>query len=134
MSVRDAAASALRVVWLRARAPRWLDGSSLPELLDVIGGKPVVARAASVADVTRGIRLAEALVGRARALPDTCLFRALARYGALRRAGLPARFVLGVRAGHAAPEGHAWIELDGAPFQEVLDPALVRQWSHPPSR
>ena len=49
----------------------------------------------------------------------TCLTRTLARAFALRRVGLPVRFVLGVRADDdGAPSGHSWLELHGKPFLE----------------
>lgn len=49
----------------------------------------------------------------------TCLTRALGRAYALRRAGIPVRFVLGVRSVDGKPEGHSWLTLDGAPFLEA---------------
>jgi hypothetical protein len=76
-------------------------------------------------------RIAEAL----RFVPDTCLYRSLARYALLRRAGHPARFVMGIepprgRAGDV--EGHAWVELFGEPYGETVDERLVVTYAYPP--
>ena len=77
---------------------------------------------------------AQALLSRlrlVRVVPDTCLYRSLARYSILRRAGHPARFVMGLRP--SAPEilGHAWVELDGIPVGEAVDPELVVTFAYP---
>lgn len=48
-----------------------------------------------------------------------CLPRALVRFRLLRRAGWAPVFKMGVRAGPDGDvAGHAWVELDGAPFAE----------------
>ena len=52
---------------------------------------------------------------------DTCLYRVLARYAVLRRNGMEATFVMAVGPGGVEDDGHAWIELDGAPFEEPKD-------------
>jgi hypothetical protein len=62
--------------------------------------------------------------------PDTCLFRALTRYAALRRAGHRPRFVMGIDE-NDPDVGHAWIELEGAPFLEPRLPTLRRTFEHP---
>jgi Transglutaminase-like superfamily len=77
------------------------------------------------------LRVAESLVRRARVIPDTCLYRALGRYALLRREGYRAVFVLGLRAVRDGGKGHAWIEVDGAPFQETIGPELVDTLRYP---
>jgi hypothetical protein len=54
-------------------------------------------------------------------VPSTCLYRALARYALLRRHGVPAVFVMGLGAEGVKGNGHAWIELEGLPFEEPDD-------------
>jgi hypothetical protein len=51
-------------------------------------------------------------------VPNTCLYRAAARYCALRDLGYPVRFVMGVRSDGGELVGHAWIEVDGVVFEE----------------
>jgi hypothetical protein len=60
--------------------------------------------------------------------------RSLARFAAFARAGLDVRFVMALR-----PEGddhdvigHAWVEIDGAPFDEIVDARLVETFAFPP--
>ena len=48
----------------------------------------------------------------------TCLIRALTRYTLLRRRGINAAFVMGVRTAGGDVEGHAWIEVGGDPVME----------------
>ncbi len=61
----------------------------------------------------------------------TCLPRALARFALLRRAGLAPALVLGVRPGaNGEVVGHAWVELDGAPFGELEPPRYTPTFRH----
>lgn len=83
--------------------------------------------------LTTAIEVVERWVRFARVVPDTCLYRALARWAVLRRAGRPVRFVMGVREGGADLVGHAWVEEHGAPLGEVLDAAYVVTYVHPAS-
>ena len=68
------------------------------------------------AEVVQGI---EALLRTFPRGSGTCLTRALGRAYALRRAGIPVRFVLGVRSVDGKPEGHSWHTLDDKPFLEA---------------
>jgi len=52
-----------------------------------------------------------------------CFPRSVALYRYARRAGIPVRFHCGVRRSGGKLDGHAWLTLDGQPFQE-----LSRQW------
>lgn len=101
----------------------------LPEVLRTL--TPRAARRAPRALAEEAAATSERIATRLRVLPDTCLYRALARYAVLRRAGHPARFVMGLSP--VAPEivGHAWVELDGAPVGETLEPDLTVTFSFP---
>ena len=55
-----------------------------------------------------------------------CVPRSLAIFAALRRRGVPAVFVSGVRRRGHALEGHAWVELHGAPLPELYEPLGAR--------
>ncbi len=109
-------------------APRMLARRSLPQTLarlDARSGPRPGNRCDQAAIFTRAQRLAryaDAWLRRLR-LANSCLRRSLVLFGQLRRAGLPVRFCLGVRAGPALSaddplEGHAWLELDEQPFLE----------------
>jgi Transglutaminase-like superfamily len=63
----------------------------------------------------------ERAVARVPWVSSTCLYRALARYALLRRTGVDAAFVMAVDTRGIAENGHAWVELDGRPFEESED-------------
>jgi hypothetical protein len=67
--------------------------------------------------VLRDLSVAERLADRLPLLPRTCLASALARYAVLCRRGVAPVFCLGIPARGDGP-GHAWIEIDGAPWDE----------------
>jgi hypothetical protein len=71
--------------------------------------------------VRRDLLLAERAVARLPWVANTCLFRALARYALLRRAGADAAFVMALRPEGVEADGHAWVELEGKPFEEPGD-------------
>lgn len=82
--------------------------------------------------------LAEKILARLPLHPNTCLYRALARYALLRRAGYKARFVMGIFDHSQTPakqsqalSGHAWVELFGKAQGEKLDPRLVVTYAYP---
>lgn len=63
--------------------------------------------------------VSEALTRRLQPVRTACLTRALLRYALLRRHGLQAVFVIGVRPGGADGfESHAWVTLDGRAVME----------------
>lgn len=74
----------------------------------------------AVQRVVRGVQLALTLL-RARLAGD-CLPRSLAIAAALRRQGLPAVFCTGVRRDGSRLRSHAWVELDGEPMFDALEP------------
>lgn len=78
------------------------------------------------------IAWADSMADRVPWLPKTCLYRSLARFAALRARGIDARFVMGLP--HAqGGDGHAWVELDGAPFLEEQDvSAMAVTFCYPP--
>jgi hypothetical protein len=98
--------------------------SVVPLLIDRVGIERVLA-ALTPRDGTHAIGV-DALLRPVEWLTDatplfrrTCLFRTLARYAVLRRAGKPVQFTMGVRRASGGAngdvDGHAWLELDGVP-------------------
>ena len=122
---RDALRVALPLLAGRAVAPIVARFVPLPRALAhaAVVGHVDAVDVEVAAEVVRGV---EALLRMFPRGGGTCLTRALARAFALRRAGLPVRFVLGVRADAAgAPSGHSWLELDGRPFLEPREENLA---------
>jgi hypothetical protein len=120
---------------VRLRLASLLRRRSLPGLLGELTPAPDEVDPMPLASVEEALASVEAILERVRVVPDTCLYRALARYAVLRRAGHAARFVMAVK--RRAPEltGHAWIELDGEPYCETVDPDLAVTFAYPdPSR
>lgn len=85
-------------------------------------------------DLSAAMAWADSVADRVPALPKTCLYRSLARFAALRARGIDARFVMGLprsQGGH----GHAWVEIDGAPYLEDEDvSAMAVTFCYPPPR
>jgi hypothetical protein len=122
------AVGALRIR-MRLELPRKLADAALPELLRSITPR-APSRALSRVQAERAIGRAEWLIARLLP-PETCLFRALGRYAALRRGGLAARFVMGVGPARDDIDGHAWVELDDAPWAEQVDARFVETFVYP---
>jgi hypothetical protein len=125
LTLVDDARTTLALIALRVR---------LPILVRVQPLDRVVARATRggalrAADPT--IERVERAISRARVVPDTCLYRALARFAVLRRSGRDVRFVMGVKDDGNDLTGHAWIEEDGAPLGEALDADYSITYAHP---
>ena len=116
---------------LRLRLERMLRRDSLPGLLGALTPKHPSPTRIPLPTVEDALLAAEKLVENLRVVPDTCLYRALARYAVLRGAGHPARFVMGLSSGAPEITGHAWIELDGAPMGETLDDDMVITYAYP---
>ena len=106
------------LVAARAIVPLAVRTVSLPQLLR----RAPVRRGERAIDVDDAVVVILNFEAGLRRLPrgtGTCLTRSLWRAIALRRAGIAVDFVLGVRTDAAGrPEGHAWLELHGAPFLE----------------
>ena len=118
IALRDALRIAVPLLVGRTLAHGVARFVALPRALGrVPTASDVVVDADVAAEVVRGV---EGLLGIFPGGGGTCLTRTLARTLALRAAGLPVRFVLGVRAGaDGTPCGHSWLELEGAPFLEA---------------
>jgi hypothetical protein len=114
------------LIALRCTLPMAMRALPLPRLLGLLAAR---RPAAGEAAAHRAIARSEAVARRLR-VPDTCLYRALARFAALRRAGLDPRFRMGVRR-HDPERGHAWVELGGAPVGEAADASLVETFHFP---
>jgi Transglutaminase-like superfamily len=123
------AAQALELrIRLRFRVP----STPLPRILEELTPRPLPHVQMTSPEIWNVMRIVEALCRRSRILPDTCLYRALTRYALLRRFGHPAKFVMGMdpRARDDLT-AHAWVELDGKPYQEVLDARMVVTYVYP---
>ena len=72
--------------------------------------------------VTRADR-ALGIIGRLR--PQSCLTRGITRFVILRRAGMGVELVFGLSASAGNESGHCWLELDGKPYLETVDPRQV---------
>lgn len=130
--LRERLAFGARAISLRLRLASMLRSGSLPALLKALTRAPRGPKSAVPLDVVeQSIAASEGVARRIPAVPDTCLYRALARYAVLVGAGYPARFVMGIEPSSAALSGHAWVELDGASVGETLDPGLVITYSYP---
>jgi len=116
---------------LRLRLDRMLKRHSLPGLLGALTPRHSLSERVPLPTVEDALLAAERVIERLRVVPDTCLYRSLARYAVLRSAGHPARFVMGLSP--SAPEitGHAWVELDGAPMGETVDDDMVITYAYP---
>lgn len=97
-------------VGVRVIAPVLLHAVPLDSLLVAL--TPTSSR--PTPELTYWLDEAERWVDRSRLLPATCLYRSIARYAVLRRAGVAASLVMGVRNTGADLDGHAWIETDGS--------------------
>jgi hypothetical protein len=120
-----------RTVALRLGLAWMMHRRSLPDLLRALTPSRPPPSPAPLASVEQALSAAEDLVARLPLVPDGCLYRALARYSVLRSAGHPARFVMGILPKTGELSGHAWVELNGEPYGEDVDPALVVTYSYP---
>lgn len=133
-----------KAVVLRLRLAAMMRERSLPELLEALtpgspGGTtsewigPRADRAVPLPQIQKSLSATEEILARVPIAPDTCLYRALARYAILRSAGHPARFVMGIQPGRDEITGHAWVELGGEPVGEDVDPDIVVTFAYPNS-
>jgi hypothetical protein len=125
----------LEALELRIRLRREVPSVPLPKILQSLTPRvlsPVILTPYQVGQV---LRITEAICRRTRIVPDTCLYRALTRYALLRRAGYAAEFVMGM---NPRPRddltAHAWVELNGVPYRETLDAAMVVNYVYPDDR
>jgi hypothetical protein len=114
------------LVGLRGVLPLGMRALPLPTLFRLVAPR---RQSWSERRARQAIAHSEAIAPRLR-LPDTCLYRAMVRFVALRAAGLDVRFRMGVR--RDRPEsGHAWVELGGMPVGEPPDARLVATFNFP---
>jgi hypothetical protein len=125
---RDRVWLGAQAVATRLRLGALMRARPLPEVLAAI--TPRTTRAVALPAVESALAASERLIEGLRVVPDTCLYRALARYSVLRGAGHPARFVMGLQPGDEIT-GHAWVELDGEPAFETLDADLRVTYAYP---
>lgn len=82
-------------------------------------------------EFARVVRVADRLVTRLRLVPDTCLFRALARFGLAARwlnRGPAVAFHMGLPASGSGP-GHAWLTLGGHAWLEPEPTGMIETFS-----
>jgi hypothetical protein len=99
---------------------RELRRAPIESAVAALRGDPACSPSSATPDVARAARLGRAVVRMLALLPgDTrCLARALVLTRLLARRGIPARLVIGARAGPTFL-AHAWVECEGV---AVLDP------------
>ena len=109
------------LVALRLALPERLAREPLDALLASLTPSRAGAGARTVRSMQRDVRRAEIAVRLMPWVAGTCLYRALGRYAILRRTGLDATFVMGLGPNGVHDDGHAWVEVEGKPFQELND-------------
>ncbi|MFO0761460.1 MAG: lasso peptide biosynthesis B2 protein [Byssovorax sp.] len=119
-----------RALSIRLRLGRMLARRPLPEVLGALDPRPP-ARPVPLDTALVALGDAQRVITGLGRIPDTCLYRSLARYAILRHAGHPARFVMGLRPSEPEIVGHAWVELDGRPVGEPPSPGIVVTFSYP---
>ena len=120
---------------LRLALPRRLAKRQLDDVVRELSPLGPRESPATVRRLELAMRIVESVLCRARVVPDTCLYRSLARFAVLRRAGIDARFLMGVRPATspgAAIAGHAWLEVDGKPRGEAELPDYTVTFAYPP--
>lgn len=104
--------------------PALIDQHSLPQTLQRLDTQPLPTRP-DLRDALSVTHLADAVVALdRRSVMGRCLRRSLVRFHLLRRLGLPVTIHVGVRP-NSTPDtalvGHAWLTLDGYPWEEFSD-------------
>jgi hypothetical protein len=125
---------ALRLAWVRLGLQGRVERAELATLLEALTPRARV-RPLARWRVERGLRWGERFLHRLprAALANTCLYRSLGRYAVYRGSGLPVRLVVGAYPGADGElVGHAWLELEGLPVGEAVDPRYRVTFSHPP--
>ena len=123
---------ALELLTTRVRVEHALRQHALDDAVERLA--PVLGRRrADSAEIEAIGELTGRLLRNRRWPRTTCLHRALTRFVMLRRRGWSPTFVVGVREGSEPIEGHAWLELDGAPFLEPERPDCTPTFRFPPA-
>ncbi len=137
---RPMVAHVARYLVLRLTTLRSLDLGALDTVLAHLDGAPRRPHA-SLRDLELAIQIGDALVATARRArvvrqgADTCLSRALARYGLLTEQTHAPVLCIGidparVHDAEAMELGHAWVEVHGAPLLAEAVPRLVLSFRH----
>lgn len=122
----------LSLVRWRVALARRFDREPLDALLRSMSGEGAALPASSAAPLIAAIARAERWIERARVVPNTCLYRSLARFAVLRERGWRPRFVMAMPASGAG-SGHAWIELDDIAVLDDEDlSTMVVTFCYPP--
>jgi hypothetical protein len=116
---------------IRLRLRQIMHGRPLPAVLRSLTPARLPRSKVPLPIVDRAVQGAEDMLSRLPIVPDTCLYRSLARYAVFQRAGHPVRFVMGIQPGAGELTGHAWIELDGKPYDEDVEPQMVVTFAYP---
>ena len=125
-------AAGVSLVRWRVALARRFDREPLDALLRSMTLANAVVPAASAASLLASIATVERWIERARVVPNTCLYRSLARFAVLRERGWRPRFVMAMPASGSG-SGHAWIELDGVAVLDDEDlSTMVVTFCYPP--
>ena len=130
----DRTRASIQLLWLRLRLPRLVATESLDTLLAGLTAGVVAggAQSGNFAALERALDSAEAVANRMPLLPNTCLYRCLARYALFRRHGFAADFVMAISPQGPDQDGHAWLELDGKPYREERAADFLVSFRYPP--
>jgi len=90
-----------------------------PQLLARWAGAKAAKAPERPVDLIVAATRAQRIVKRSLGIEGTCLVRSLALQAMLRRRGVETSLRIGVRKVETALEGHAWLEHDGRPINEV---------------
>lgn len=119
------------VRWRIALARRF-EREPIDALLRSLPREERSASATNTASLLASIARTERWIERARVIPNTCLYRSLARFAVLRERGLQPRFVMAMPASGSG-SGHAWIELDDVAVLDDEDlSTMVVTFCYPP--
>lgn len=131
-SISNRVSLAAQAVELRIRLRHRVPSVPLPRILQELTPAFLPQVTSTASEIWMVLRIVEALCRRSRILPDTCLYRALTRYAILRRAGHAATFVMGMNPrAREDLTAHAWVEINGVPYQEALDERMVVTYVYP---
>lgn len=104
-----------RYLVVRRQTHHRFEGAPLPTLL---AGPTPEGRPIELSRALASIRVAESVVRQLTWWPDTCLFRAIARFRVLSEAGHEVTFCMGIRPDDPT-DGHAWVALDESVLLEA---------------
>ena len=120
---------AARALATRIRLASLLRTETLPEVLRALGPEVIDDKPLDL--VERAVATAQRVVDRLRVVPNTCLYRSLGRYAMLRRAGHAVRFVMALDPQAKDIVGHAWVEFEGRPLGEEVEPRFAVTFAYP---